>query len=139
MSVFIFQTRQDQFDLRSGIEAGQEDSWYATRYRNDMQVDDYVYFWMAGDPAIRGLYGWGRVTKAPYQEAGEDTYFVDVVYRVRFAKPILAVTLKEHGLEELSIIKQPAATNFLLAADEVRKLAALVGSRGEEAPPGGEV
>src|SRR5260370_961577 len=57
MSVFIFQSVPDRFDLREEFEPGLDDTWYATRYRNEMRPGAVVFFWMGGPPEIRGVYG----------------------------------------------------------------------------------
>ncbi|PBQ33656.1 hypothetical protein CNR22_18360 [Sphingobacteriaceae bacterium] len=55
-----------------------------------MKIGDVVYFWMAVDLSIRGIYGWGTISRIPYQKSDRDIFGVDVIYRHKFKKPILA-------------------------------------------------
>jgi hypothetical protein len=110
MNVFIFQSVPERFDLRKAIRVGKRDTWYATRYRNDMHAADLVFFWMAGDEHFRGLYGWGRLAGAPRLETGWGSHGVDVTYEVKFERPILATSLRDDpALADLLIFRAPQA------------------------------
>lgn len=98
MNVFIFQSVPERYDLREAIHPGKVDTWYATRYRNEMHPGDLVYFWMAGNEQFRGLYGWGRISSTPYLEKNWDSHGVDVKYEARFSEPILAQTLRNDAV-----------------------------------------
>jgi hypothetical protein len=136
MNTFIFQSVEDRFDLRSKLQVGKQDTWYATRYRNEMHPNDSTYLWMGGSSSIRGLYGWGTLTSAAYLKPSWDSHGVDVKYMCRFSQPILATTLTSHSiLRSMLIFRAPQATNFLLSIDEARALAAVVRDRGESTPP----
>ncbi|MEE1920501.1 EVE domain-containing protein [Pseudomonas sp. 148P] len=140
MNVFVFQSVPERFDLRKAVQPGQTDTWYATRYRNEMQPGDLVFFWMAGDEHFRGLYGWGLLTSSPYLKSGWDSHGVDVRYEAKFAKPILAKTIRnDEVLAEMLIFRAPQATNFLLSAHQAKRLIRVIHSRGEEAPDFGEI
>ncbi|MGY6214705.1 EVE domain-containing protein [Methylolobus aquaticus] len=135
MNVFVFQSRPERYDLRTAIRPGSRDTWYATRYRNDMNPGDLVFFWMAGDEHFRGLYGWGHIASAPYLKAGWDSHGVDVTYEVKFGKPILARSVREDAvLADMLIFRAPQATNFLLSPQHARCLVKLVKERRETAP-----
>lgn len=135
MNVFVFQSVPERYDLRKAVLAGSRDTWYATRYRNEMHSGDLVFFWMAGDEHFRGLYGWGRIASAPYLKSGWDSHGVDVDYEVRFTRPILARTLRDDAvLAEMLIFRAPQATNFLLSPQQAKRLIQLVRDRGETAP-----
>jgi len=135
MNVFIFQSVPDRNDLRRELLAGESDTWYATRYRNEMKPNDLVYFWMGGDENIRGLYGWGTLESEAYLEKEWDSYGVDVNYKVRFTKPILAKDIKRRPkLENLLILRAPQATNFLLTPEQAADLAQFIQSMNEQAP-----
>jgi hypothetical protein len=137
MSVFIFQSVPDRYDLRRELRVGKSDTWYATRYRNEMKVGDVVYFWMGGDQDIRGLYGWGNLTSKAYLKRNWDSHGVDVAYSVRFNDPFLARDLKNDAyLRTLLVLRAPQATNFLLTPEQASQLANFIHSRGEEAPLG---
>ena len=62
MNAFIFQSVPDRYDLRREFRVGKSDTWYATRYRNEMKAGDIVFFWMRGEEDSRGLYGWGTLS-----------------------------------------------------------------------------
>src|SRR2546421_4611641 len=94
MNTFIFQSVKDRFDLRDTIEPGSADTWYATRYRNEMHANDAVYFWMGGDDTIRGIYGWGLLASEAYLKPKWDSHGVDVVYKEKYSVPILAKEMK---------------------------------------------
>jgi hypothetical protein len=100
-----------------------------------MHGGDVAFFWMAGDEQFRGLYGWGTLAAEPYVEADWQSHGVDVDYRVKFSKPILAKSIRhEIELADMLIFRAPQATNFLLTARQARKLVCLVRDRGEQAP-----
>jgi len=135
VSVFVFQSVPERYDLRQEIKPGQPDTWYATRYRNEMAPGAIVFFWMAGDEHFRGLYGWGHLTSAPYLKSGWDGHGVDVVYHTKFKRAILAKSLREDPeLSKLLILRSPQATNFLLTDSEAKRLVRLVRDRGEQSP-----
>ena len=124
MNVFVFQSIPDRNDLRKAIRPGVSDTWYATRYRNEMHPDDLVFFWMAGDEHFRGLYGWGRLASLPYLKNGWDGHGVDVKYDVKFARPILAKKFRDDKiLSEMLVFRAPQATNFLLSPDQAKRRA----------------
>lgn len=136
MNTFIFQAVPDRYDLRLELHPGKPDTWYATRYRNDMKAGDVVFFWLGGDQGSRGLYGWGTLTSGAYMKSEWDSHGVDVHYNVRFTKPILATDLKkEPSLKDLLIFRAPQATNFLLTEQQASALRAFVRRNDEEAPP----
>jgi predicted RNA-binding protein with PUA-like domain len=135
MGVFVFQSVPERYDLRKAIQPKDTDTWYATRYRNEMHPGDLVFFWMGGDEHFRGLYGWGRISKPPYFKEGWESHGVDVRYEVKFKKPILAKSLREDkALSEMLIFRAPQATNFLLTPDQAKRLLRLIRDVGEEAP-----
>src|SRR4051812_48416606 len=136
MNTFIFQAVPERYDLRQELRAGKSDTWYATRYRNDMNASDIVFFWMGGDQDSRGLYGWGTLTSGAYLKSDWESHGVDVRYEVRFAKPILATDLKKEPiLKDLLILRAPQATNFLLTEQQASDLRKFIRARDEEAPP----
>jgi hypothetical protein len=135
MNVFVFQSTPERYDLRQALHPDSRDTWYATRYRNEMHPGDLVFFWMAGDEHFRGLYGWGRIASAPYLKSDWDSHGVDVTYETRFARPILARTFRDDAvLAEMLIFRAPQATNFLVSPEQAKRLIRLVRDRGETAP-----
>jgi hypothetical protein len=100
-----------------------------------MSPGDYVFFWMGGDESVRGLYGWGILKSKAYIKSDWDTFGVDVEYKVKFKKPMLAQYLKSDStLKNLLIFKAPSASNFLLDEKETQRLVSLIKDFGEEAP-----
>lgn len=135
MNVFIFQSVPTRFDLREKLRPGDKETWYATRYRNDMHPGDLVFFWMAGEEDIRGLYGWGHIVSTPYIKEEWDSHGVDISYEVKFEEPILASTLRDDPvLGQMLIFRAPQATNFLLTDAQVAQLEARIKSLGLPAP-----
>jgi hypothetical protein len=136
MNTFIFQSTPDRYDLRKSIIEDKPNTWYATRYRSDMRPGDLVFFWMAGNEYLRGLYGWGYLTSTPYLRTGWDSHGVDVIYKARFSKPILAKSFRDDPeLAEMLIFRAPQATNFLLSPEQAKRLIQIVKDRGESVPP----
>jgi hypothetical protein len=66
MNAWIFQSKPSQTDLRTELRVGAVDQWMATRYRSEMRDGDVVYFWLAGNANIRGVYGRGRIVGEPF-------------------------------------------------------------------------
>jgi predicted nucleic acid-binding Zn-ribbon protein len=135
MNVFIFQSRLDRYDLRSQLQPKKRESWQATSSVESMKKGDIVFFWMASsDATIRGVYGWGSLVTEPYQESG-DEYSVDVIYEVRFARPILSdVFYSDAIFSNTQIAKAHVGTNFLLDEKETDRLFSIVRDHNETAP-----
>jgi len=135
MNYFIFQSVPQQFDLRDKLIPGEKDTWYATRYRAEMQPGDIVFFWMGGDERARGLYGWGRLESKAYAKPSWDSHGVDVQYEAKFATPILEdVVRKVPELDDMLLFRARQATNFLLSEKQARRLAKLIERHGASAP-----
>jgi len=135
MNVFVFQSIPERYDLREKIVPGVADTWYATRYRSQMQTGDVVLFWMAGDKHFRGLYGWGELTSSPYLKTDWASHGVDVKYAEKFSRAIRASSIQEDSvLAEMLIFRAPQATNFLLSPQHAKRLVKLIKDRGESAP-----
>lgn len=135
MDYFIFQSIPERYDLRRELVPGRTDTWYATRYRNEMDPGDPVFFWMAGDENFRGLYGWGVITSRPYMRPEWKSHGVDVEYEVKFERPILARRIKSDStLRDFLIFKAPQASNFLLEPHQAHRLIRLIRDQGERPP-----
>ncbi|NEU09781.1 EVE domain-containing protein [Flavihumibacter sp. R14] len=135
MNTFIFQSLPERYDLRSKLVVGKKDTWYATRYRNEMKIGDLVYFWMGGDDRFRGIYGWGTLISEPYKKNDWDSYGVDVQYLHKFSHPITSSFLKnDNDLRDLLIIRAPQATNFLVEDQQHKKLVKAIKSLDEQVP-----
>ena len=74
MSHWIFQNTPDLWDLRREFIEGREVAPKVSRYGDQMEVGDVVFFWMAGPSTSRGICGWGRLTSRPYWHEVEDDH-----------------------------------------------------------------
>lgn len=136
MNTFIFQSMPDRYDLRTQLIENQEDTWYATRYRNEMKPGDIVYFWMGGDEKHRGLYGWGKIISEPYIKDSWESFGIDVKYKKKFEHHIPKSEIEADSvLSNLLLLRAPMATNFLLDEKESKYLNNLVNGFAELPPP----
>lgn len=123
MANWLFQSRPDRYDLREKIIIGKAATWYVTRYRDEMCQGDKVYFWLAGDPEIRGVYGCGELVGKPFKNPDWDAYGVKVRYSEKIT-PHISVDriLRDNVLKNMLILRAPSATNFKLSETEVKRL-----------------
>src|SRR5262245_41039269 len=120
MNVFVFQSGFDHPDLQWTIRPGMRDTWYATRHQQAMRPRDIVFFGMA--KIEFALYGWGRITSAPYLRSDWDAHGVDVMYEVKFSRPIPATSLRNDPiLAGMLIFRAPRASNFLLLPNQAKQ------------------
>ena len=121
---FIFQSRPIRYNLRKELVPGRQVAWVASRYRDFMQPGEVVYFWLSGEPDIRGIYGWGEITAEHPELDPNGIYRVRVTYRRNF----LDHDLKQHlSVDEIKadevlaamlILRLPMGTNFYLSQEE---------------------
>ncbi|MEX0956120.1 MAG: EVE domain-containing protein [Rhizobiaceae bacterium] len=130
MRAWIFQSKPDRYDLRTKLIPGKKATWYVTRYRNDINTQDDVYFWLAGDAGIRGIYGKGVIIGLPYLRPDWNDYGIDVEYTERY-EPHISVNIIESNsiLRNLLIVRAPFGTNFPLDHEQARAIASLARSR----------
>jgi len=127
MPALIFQSKEEETDLVEEIKVGKRSTWYATRYRQLMSPGTKVYFWMAGEPSKRGIYGIGQIASEPYLKRSWDAYGVDVLYTKKIEPPLLASDIRANTvLSSLLIFRAPAATNFSIDDGEARELDRLI-------------
>lgn len=128
---FIFQAVPSRYDLRKELVPGRRASWLASRYLEQMVQGETVYFWLAGEPTTRGIYGWGVITGAAPQAVGGE-YRIEVEYVRSFWQLHPAQHLsheliaKDPVLKNLLILRLPVGTNFLLSPREDAALRALI-------------
>lgn len=135
MNIFLFQTNPTTLDLRSAIQHGKQEPWYATRYQSDMKPGDLVFLWMSGDEYFQGLYGWGRIASEPYSMPNWLSHAVDVKYEVRFERPLKATLLeKDPIVSSMLVFRSPNASNFLLDRKVARQIIRMIRERNETAP-----
>jgi EVE domain len=122
MSAWIFQSKPSQTDLRKELKVGAVDPWMATRYRSEMRDGDIVYFWLAGDPEIRGIYGRGRIEGAPFRDE-DGTPLINVKVEKRYRERLsVSEVRKDRKLQDLDILRIPIGTNFRLSKTETEAL-----------------
>lgn len=137
-NTFIFQARKregDEGDLRIFVVEGLTDVWQTSRFWRIMAPGDVVFFWMAGESDIRGVYGWGVLISVAERDVQDGSFSVKVRYERRFGSPLLATTLKIHPrLRLLPVLRNPVGTNFLVPPTLARILAEQARLNGSEAP-----
>lgn len=126
MNYWIFQSVTERYDLRETLQEGKEDSWVISRYWQQMLPGDLVFFWLGGPPAIRGIYGWGALTTTPVSD-GDKQYGA----RVRCDKKLTSYLSVEKIravplLNDISIVRAPQGSNFMLSREEARAIADLI-------------
>lgn len=89
-----------------------------------MAVGDLVYFWLGGNEAIRGIYGWGVLTSDPFEKNGEFRVEFTVGKRLLSHIPIDALRANPE-LANLMILNMAIGSNFLISRTEaaaIRKM-----------------
>jgi len=87
-NTFIFRAKRregDEGDLRIFIVEGLTDIWLASKSHRIMAPGDIVFFWMAGKPEIRGIYGWGILISVAEKDFEDGSLSVSVRYERRVA------------------------------------------------------
>lgn len=125
MNYWIFQSKRDRYDLTKNIVPGEKELWVATRYRTRMNPEDIVFFWMAGDESIRGIYGWGRIRSKPHKT--EHGFRVGVEYAKKLRDFLPATLLRqEAALQNMMIFNLPLGTNFYINRYEGQAIVQLI-------------
>jgi len=140
---FIFQAVPERYNLGDELHAGRKVSWVASRYRDRMKKGDVVYFWQAGDPVNRGLYGWGVIVGDEPQLRKDAGYRVDVEYKHSFAQdsPVGHIPSdrirRDPVLQDHLLFRMPLGTNFVLSADEDQAIRTIIAEEigPDSAPP----
>jgi len=121
---FIFQALPERYDLREKIVEGNSAWWIASKGRDRMKAGVVVYFWMAGKPEIRGIYGWGNISGEIKQDE-KGLYRVKVTYGKNFLEhESVQRHITIHEIESdpvlcnLLILRAAMGTNFLLNDNE---------------------
>jgi hypothetical protein len=128
LNYWIFQSLADRYDLRdpSKIRQGGAHFWYTSRYRTEMNPGDVVFFWLAGDPDYRGIYGWGELTSTPYVNR-DGAFVVDIVFKERLENYISVHEIVANPeLADLLILRIPIGANFLITRPQARAIARLI-------------
>jgi predicted RNA-binding protein with PUA-like domain len=123
MTAWIFQSKPQQYDLRTELQVGQVERWMATRYRSEMRDGDTVLFWLAGSPDIRGIYGRGRIVGEPFPDPDDGGPVINVRVEEKYRAPLSVSQIRaDQKLRELDILRVPIGTNFRLTKDELAAL-----------------
>jgi predicted RNA-binding protein with PUA-like domain len=127
LNYWIFQAVLERYPLLEYLIVGEEATWYATRYRRMMNPGDIVFFWQAGPPKIRGIYGWGNLISKPFFLTSRNAYGVNVIYEKRLTDHITIQKIKSNtSLKNLLILRAAQATNFLIKEFEARAIAEMM-------------
>ena len=125
MTAFLFQATDDNYPFRERPEPGSTIWWRAQRYRSLMRPGSLVFFWQAGNEAVRGLHRWGQLVSEPYKRA--DDFRVDVRFDRRIQPHVPASVIRSDPvLRDHPIFTVRVGSNFLLDANEVAALTALI-------------
>lgn len=114
MSIWIFQSNPKRFDLLAEWQEDKVESWSANQLRDQMQVDDHVYFRVSGQKA--GLYAEGTIVSSCYESSNDfGLWKVDVRYDSLINPPLLrAETDINPVLKDYRPLRGQEATNFLV-------------------------
>jgi predicted RNA-binding protein with PUA-like domain len=131
MNYWIFQCKQDRYNIADPdvLYSGMKGYWLANQYRSDMKPGDKVFFWLAGESSIRGIYGYGVLTSPPYKwERGEDVgYSVDIMCTERLNRFIPVADIKGNiELHEMRILNMAIGSNFLLSTAEGQEIESML-------------
>jgi len=131
MNYWIFQCKQDRYNIADPyvLYSGMKGYWLANQYRSDMKPGDKVFFWLAGESSIRGIYGYGVLTSTPYKwERGEDVgYSVDIMCTERLNRFMPVADIKGNiDLHEMRILNMAIGSNFLLSTEEGQEIESMI-------------
>jgi len=153
MSYWIVQCNPEAFDLLPYLKnhGDKPDRWVVSvpRYEKELTVGDVVFIWKsAGSEGRRGIYGVGKVTARPGENAQFPPYgdhywkdqiekrrleplpWVDVRYRkLILDNPVLDAELTARGLGGLLILRMPRRGIYKLTEQEGNTLQQLVDQR----------
>src|SRR5688500_3983605 len=141
MKYLIVQTDRDYFTKSGEFKDGEPEFWFMTRRnRSRVGVGDVVYFWgSGGDEAA--MYGWSVVTDVKdeprdHPRAGKDTFEIDFARLHAWRAPLLKVDMlsQDDSLANMTIVRAPQGSLFVLKDDEVRALNEIIRRRDLAAP-----
>lgn len=125
---WLFQSVPKRYNLAKEMKAGATETWLVTRYGNELKEGELVFFWMAGDPSIRGLYGWGRIA------ADQPRYIkgwgngIKVHYKYKFPEHISFEKVRDlPSFADHVLFKMSVGTNFKLSGPQTSDLKKLIG------------
>lgn len=131
MAYWLFQGNPKYYRIIDGIRDFEQMPWLATRYAKDMVTGDGVVIWKSGDKA--GIYATAEIIEPPkiITDPPDIGYWTNTTHigvkpcaKIRFTsklleKPLLRENLKQDPvLKNLSVIRQPNATNYKITPQE---------------------
>jgi putative restriction endonuclease len=128
MNVWIFQSNPNRFDLLANWKDRKIDSWAANQFRNEMKVDDLVYFRVSGRKA--GLYAMGTIMSPCYESENEfGNWKVKVRYDTLINPPLLRSETDLHPmLKDYRPLRGQEATNFLVPTNTAEAISQFLSS-----------
>ena len=126
MNYWIFQSITERFDLREELQEGKEETWLVSRYWQHMSAGDLVFFWLGGPTTIRGIYGWGTLITSPESD-GDKQYGARVRCDRKLSAYLSVDKIRELAtLNDISIVRAPQGSNFMLSREEAQAIANLI-------------
>jgi len=119
------------------MQQGKTETWLVTRYIDEIKRGDLIYFWMGGEPNIRGLYGWGRVVSDAPKYFKDWGFGIDIEYQIKFKTHIPYNRIKElPSFYDYILFKTAIGTNFRISdkqANDLKKI--IIEYYGDEVAP----
>lgn len=139
MAYWLYQGNPKYYRIIDAIRDFEQMPWLVTRYAKEMASGDGVLIWKSGDKA--GIYAIAEIIEAPklLEKQPDIGYWIDTSRlnkpqaRIRFTnkfleKPLLRDALKQDFiLKNLTVIRQPNATNYKTTPEEWRRVHELKG------------
>ena len=137
---WIFQANPELYDIDGALRELPEFSWLVKQHADAIRANDRVYLWRSGRRA--GIIGEAQILGDPaeFEEADAEARFN--VDQSKFQGPRLRVKLRvlrrvdppvyrdrilqEPRLQELSILRAPQATNFVVTSEQASVLDELI-------------
>jgi len=153
MNSWIFQGNPDVFDMTEYLSKNDDILWSAKQYRSEIEVNDEVFMWRAvgkNKKARSGVIAVAKVVEKPYERVDDQKGIhlwikkpakskymragLKIIHRCIGAKEIIKREwIKEDPvLKHLTILKQPAGTNFKINRNEAIRLRDLINNTGRD-------
>ena len=124
---WIFQAVPKRYDLQAKLVVDDTETWLVSRYREEIGSGDNVFFWLAGNPAMRGLHGRGQVVSNKVEYFPDWGHGMEVRYTEKFDPHIPYNAVAElSSMVRHPIITMPIGTNFRLADKQAREIEGLI-------------
>lgn len=135
MAYWLFQGNPKYYRIIDGIRDFERMPWLATRYAKDMVTGDGVLIWKSGDKAE--IYAIAEIIEPPKNIVNPPNigYWIDTsrigikpCVKIRFTsklleKPLIREDLKQEPvLKNLTVIRQPNATNYKITQQEWKRV-----------------